>query len=157
MKKLVLIRHAEAELLAENLDDFDRPLTTAGKQEAAQMAAFLLTKASMPNIIISSPALRALTTAHIFSATLGLDNAKTDSEIYEAHTKILLRIINFLDDEYEVAGLVGHNPGVSNLLHLLTGKITTMPAGSWVEIELEAEKWAEVSSNTGQLIQYQHP
>lgn len=157
MKKLVLIRHAEAEPYTGTQIDFDRPLTNSGKQEAAQMAAYLLTKASVPGIIVSSPALRALTTAHIFSATLGLDDGKTDPEIYEANTNTLLRIVNLFDDGFEVAGLVGHNPGVSNLLYFLTGKITTMPTGCWAEIELEAETWAEVSGNSGKLVQYQHP
>ncbi len=157
MKKLVLIRHAQAEPGSEDLSDFDRPLTTSGKANAAKMAAVLSKKDSFPKFIISSPALRALTTAQIFTTVLGLKEVETNPEIYEANVSALLQVINALDDRYEVAGLVGHNPGVSNLLYFLTGKITTMQTCAWAEVELAVDSWAEVSSGTGKLLQLQHP
>lgn len=157
MKKLFLIRHAEAEPIAEGLTDFDRPLTPSGKQDAAQMAALLLSKGTVPQFIITSPALRALTTAHIFRVTLGLKDAQANPDIYEANADILLEIVNQLDNQCQIVALVGHNPGVSNLLYYLTDKITTMPTCGWAELELEAETWAEVSGNTGKILQYQYP
>lgn len=65
MKKLVLIRHAEAEPETGNISDFDRNLTAAGKKDAAKMAAVLLNNTVAPEIMICSPAARALETAHI--------------------------------------------------------------------------------------------
>lgn len=156
MKKLILIRHAEAGHQSKTLTDFGRTLTPSGKQDAAKMA-ILLNRASVPQVIISSPALRALTTAQIFTATLGLDDAGIKADIYEATADTLLRIVNHLDDRYQVIALVGHNPGVSNFLHKLSGKITTMPTASFVEIALEVESWAEVSGDLGTLIRYQYP
>ncbi len=157
MRKLVLIRHAEAKPEMENSTDFDRPLSSSGKKDAAQMAGVLLQKGILPQIIISSPALRALTTANIFTAALSSEGLKTNADIYEAHEDTLLHIVNHLDDQYKVAGLVGHNPGISNLLYLLAGKVITMPTCAWAIVELEAESWAQVSSDTGKLIQFQHP
>ncbi len=157
MRKLVLIRHAEAKPEMENSTDFDRPLSSSGKKDAAQMAGVLLQRGILPQIIISSPALRALTTANIFTAALSSEGLKTNADIYEAHEDTLLEIVNHLDDQYKVAGLVGHNPGISNLLYLLTGKVITMPTCAWAIVELEAESWTQVSSDTGKLIQFQHP
>ncbi len=155
MKKLVLIRHAEAE--TEKLSDFERELTVTGKQDAAKMAALLLNKAALPEIIICSPALRALATAQIFTVTLGLEKAETNPNIYEAATGTLLQLINRLDNQNQIVALAGHNPGMSNLLYELTGKITTMPTCAWAEVELHADNWAEVGSGCGKLIQYQYP
>jgi len=157
MKNLFLIRHAEAEPFSEELDDFDRPLTQSGKQDAAQIAALLLSNRNVPQFIVTSPALRALTTAHIFRVALGLKEVQTKAEIYEANTDTLFKIINQLDDQYDVIALVGHNPGVSNLLYCLTGKIITIPTCGWVALELEADSWAEVSGDSGKMLQYQYP
>ncbi|MGI4020479.1 MAG: SixA phosphatase family protein [Janthinobacterium lividum] len=156
MKKLILIRHAEAEPETEKLPDFERNLTVTGKQDAAKMAALLLNQATLPETIICSPAVRALTTAQIFTVTLGLEEAKTNLKIYEADADTLLQIINQLDDQNEVIALVGHNPGVSNILYFLTGKITTMPTSAWAEVELQADSWAEVGKDCSNIIQYQY-
>lgn len=157
MKKLVLIRHAEAEPETGSISDFDRNLTNAGKKDAAKMAAILLNNTPVPEIMISSPAARALETAHIFAATFGLDNVKTEPKIYEASAETLLQIINLFDDRYNIVHLVGHNPGISNLLYKLTVEITTMPTSSWVEIELKADSWVQISADSGILLQYQFP
>ncbi len=157
MKKLILIRHAEAEPETSITTDFDRPLTDSGKKEAAKTAAFLLNKCSAPETIVSSPALRALATAEIFAATFGMDEVKSNQKIYEADVNSLLQIITQTDNQYAVAALVGHNPGISNLLYSLTDKITTIPTAAWAEVELEAESWDEVSTAIGKLLQYQYP
>lgn len=155
MKKIVLIRHAEAESETSSISDFDRNLTNAGKKDAAKMAATLLNNTPVPEIIFSSPATRALETAHIFAATFGLDNVKTEPKIYEASAETLLQIVNLFDDKYNVVHLVGHNPGISNLLYKLTAEITTMPTSAWVEVELKANSWTEISADCGILLQYQ--
>lgn len=157
MKKLVLIRHAEAEPENGSISDFDRNLTNAGKKDAAKMAAILLNNTPVPEIIISSPSTRASETAHIFAATFGLDDVKTEPKIYEARAETLLQIINLFDDKYDIVHLVGHNPGVSNLLYMLTAEITTMTTSAWVEVELKADSWTEISADCGSLLQYQFP
>ncbi len=157
MKILVLIRHAEAENSLEETSDFNRPLTTTGKSDAAKMAVLLKKAGTVPQVIISSLALRALTTANIFSSTLNLQEPQTDKRIYEAEVEALLAVINSMVDQNQVAALVAHNPGISDLLYYLTGKITTMPACAFVIISFEAEHWNEVSTGTGKLLQYFFP
>lgn len=157
MKKLILIRHGEAEPETTKTADFDRDLTFTGKQATAKMAALLLNNVTAPDYIVSSPAIRALNTAHIFAATFGLDQINTDSEIYEANATTLLKIISLINNDRDVVWLVGHNPGISNVLYNLTGEVTTMPTSAWVELDLIAENWTEVSINTATLLQYKFP
>ncbi len=157
MKKLILIRHGEAIPKTTPIEDFDRDLTDTGKQQSAQMAARLLNSIPTPNMFVSSPAIRALNTAHIFAATFGFDEPVINPKIYEADAETLLKIVNQLNNDFEQVCLTGHNPGISNLLYYLTGKITTMATSAWAEIELNAENWAKVSIGTGTLLQYQQP
>lgn len=156
MKKLILIRHGEAEPETTKTNDFNRDLTLAGKQDAAKMAAMLLNHVVAPDLIVSSSAVRAINTANIFAATFGFDAVTPTAEIYEASAETLLKMVNQFDNAHEIICLIGHNPGVSNLLYHLTGEIITMPTSAWVEVELNTENWAEVS-NTGTLLQYHYP
>lgn len=157
MKKLILIRHGAAEPENNTISDYDRTLTDIGKSESAKMAAILLTKLPAPQIIITSPAFRALDTAKVFMATFGYNDVFQDPAIYNATADTLLNIVCQLSNDQEIACLVGHNPGISNLVHLLTGKIMTMTTSSWVEIELNVESWAEATADSGMLLNYQYP
>ena len=157
MKVLVLIRHAEAENNSEQISDFTRPLTTTGKSDAVKMAVLLKKAGTVPQTMISSLALRALTTANIFSSTLNLKEPQTDKRIYEAEVEALLAVINSMVDQNQTAALVAHNPGISNLLYYLTGKMTTMPTCAFAVISFETEHWNQVSAGTGELLQYSFP
>ena len=157
MKTLVLIRHAKAENNLKETTDFDRPLTTSGKQEAVKMAELLKKSGTATPFFISSPALRALTTANIFSSTFNTETPQTDETIYEAEVEALLAVINSINNQNQTAALVGHNPGISNLLYYLTGKMTTMPTCAFAIIEFETDNWKEISAGTGKLKEYIYP
>lgn len=157
MKTLVLVRHAQAENNSKQTLDFDRPLTTTGKQDAVKMAGLLKETGISPQLFISSPALRALTTANIFSSTFDVEKPETDERIYEAEVEDLLAVINPIGNKYEIVALVAHNPGISNLLYYLTGKMTTMPTCAFAIIEFETDNWKEVSAETGKLTAYVYP
>lgn len=157
MKTLVLIRHAQAEINEEGVSDFERPLTKSGEQEAVKMAQLLKETGITPQVFVCSTALRALTTANMFTNALHLATPETAIEIYEANAPALLKIVTQLNNTNAVAALVGHNPGISNLLYYLTGKITTMPTCAFAIVELAAENWNEVSGGTGKIMQYSFP
>lgn len=157
MKTLVLIRHAQAEDSEDKISDFDRALTNSGKRDAVKMAKLLKESGFLPQNFISSNALRALTTANIFTNTLNLEDPETTFKIYEANVRALLQLITQIKKAHDVIALVGHNPGVSNLLYHLTGKITTMPTCAFAIVALEVDNWSEVSGGTGKVIQYSYP
>ena len=156
MKRLLLIRHAKA-THQTGFKDFERPLQESGLQDAAIMAARLKEKGFIPEILISSPALRTLSTANVFSQHLGIPQATTIDDIYEAHTPTLARIINGFPVEHDFIALVGHNPGISNLLYYLTGQIQDVPTCAMMLIELESTDWASISSDAGKLVYYDYP
>jgi len=156
MKKLLLIRHAKA-AHQDGMKDFERPLTHSGIQDATTMAGRLHINGHIPQIIVTSPALRTKTTANIFTEHLSLPAAHTDKLIYEATEDNLLDIIAGLPDQYSFIALVGHNPGIAQILHYLTGRIKDVPTCTTAIIDFEAHEWKAISSNTGNLVYYDEP
>lgn len=156
MKKLLLVRHAKASH-DTGYSDFERPLKTIGIQDAEMMADRLHAGKSIPQVLVTSPSLRTLTTANIFAEHLSLPEPTPIANIYEAGTKTLLNIINELPDKYEFIGLVGHNPAVSDILNYLTGQVNDMPPGAFAVLEFEFDSWKMVSEFTGKLTWFSTP
>jgi phosphohistidine phosphatase len=154
MKRLMLIRHAEAEGHSDK-GDFERALSVLGKREAAQLAKKLQTQTSIPELFICSPALRTVTTAGILTSHFQLSPAQTNAAIYEASEKTLLNVINYFPNNTDYVAMVGHNPGISYLLLNLTGEVRDIPTCTAVTVTFEdAETWQEVSHNTGVITYY---
>ncbi|MFD2145935.1 SixA phosphatase family protein [Mucilaginibacter antarcticus] len=126
MKKLLLIRHAQA-THETGLVDFERPLKPSGLQDAAVMAGRIKEKGLVPQTLISSPALRTISTANVFSQHLDIAPAQEKASIYDASQDQLLDIISMLNDDQDFIGLVGHNPGIGQVLYSLTGETRDVP------------------------------
>lgn len=156
MKKLLLIRHAKATHETGYID-FERPLQERGLQDAAIMATRLKEQDIMPQILVSSPALRTLSTANVFSQHLAIPQLQTNKAIYEATTSALAKIINALPNEYDFIALVGHNPGISDLLYYLTGEIKDVPTCAMMLIEFDTDSWMEIIEDAGKLVYYDYP
>jgi|SRR6478735_7154714 len=156
MKKLLLIRHAKA-THESGFADFERPLTDKGFQQAELMAARLKANSIQPQILVASPALRTLATANVFSQILGLPKAITNKIIYDASESALLKVIEGLPQDKDLIALVGHNPGISQVLYYLSGAIREVPPCSVALIEFELDTWAEIYEATGKLTFYDTP
>jgi phosphohistidine phosphatase len=156
MKKLLLIRHAKA-THETGYADFDRPLTTKGFEQAELMSTRLPANNIQPKIVVSSPALRTLSTAEVFIRNLQLDPVITDQAIYDASESTLLKVIYNLPDEHDFIALIGHNPGISQVLYTLSGAIKDVPPCSVALIEFEADSWAELYEGSGKLTFYDTP
>lgn len=160
MKHLLIIRHAKSDWGDFNLKDFDRPLNHRGHKNAPEMVNHLVAKSIKPDAIVSSPALRAITTAKYFAAGWNFDANKltTNPAIYEANTKTLLNIINNFDNNLDSIALFGHNPGLTDLLNYLTEEhISNMPTCSVAIIEFPFEEWKLISVDTGNLVLFDYP
>ena len=156
MKKLLLIRHAKA-VHVNGMNDFERPLKPSGIEDATMMAQRLHTHGIIPQLIISSPALRTITTANIFSEHLAVHAVETNEHIYEASEGALLQVIDKFPGERDFIALVGHNPGISEILYYLTGESKDMATCAVAVIEFDLDKWSEVSLNNGNLLHYDKP
>ena len=160
MKQLFIIRHAKSDWGDFSLKDFDRPLNPRGHRNAPEMVERFVAKSLKPDVIVSSPALRALTTAKYFAAgwKLEAEQLSTNSSIYEADTKTLLSVINGFNDDFNSIALFGHNPGLTNLLNYLTdGHIANMPTCSAALIEFPFDEWKLISNDTGNLALFDYP
>lgn len=153
MKRLLLIRHAKA-TQDHNFTDFERPLKKSGIADAETMALRLKKQSFIPQIIISSPALRTKTTANILSEHLSVHEPITDKAIYDATEDDLLHIVNAFSDQHDFVALVGHNPSISQLLYFFTRQIRDVPPCAIAVIDFEFDKWAMLSEHTGNLVHY---
>lgn len=161
MKQLLIVRHAKSDQNNASLNDFDRPLNDRGHKNAPEMAERLIKQDLIPQQIVSSPALRALSTAHYFADTLGITRDKIIKEenIYEASATTLLKIINGFDEQSDFTALFGHNPGLSEIAEQLTGnpELYNLPTTGMALIEFPVDQWSMVSRGTGKLLLYDYP
>lgn len=156
MKKLLLIRHAKATHESGYID-FERPLKPSGLQDAAIMAGRLKDHHIIPQILVTSPALRTLATADVIAQHMGLAKPEEVKDIYDASTEDLMDVINQLDDKHDFIGLVGHNPAIGQLLFDLSGQLKDVPPGAVGLIEFNIDSWAAVRPQGGKLTFYDSP
>ncbi|WP_448697318.1 SixA phosphatase family protein [Mucilaginibacter sp. AW1-3] len=157
MKKLMLVRHAKSGWDIPDLTDFERPLNPRGEETAPEMAQRLQQKGIVPQFIVSSPAERAKATARIFAETFKLAEPEYHTAIYEASSSTLLSVVSSLPDEYDFIALFGHNPGISDLVYYLTGKMYDMPTCAVVVIHFDGVSWQLISGSTGTIEYYDYP
>ncbi|QHS57698.1 histidine phosphatase family protein [Mucilaginibacter sp. 14171R-50] len=156
MKKLLLIRHAKA-THESGYSDFERPLTDKGFKQCELMAARLIAAGIKPGMMMASPALRTLSTANVFSQVLGLQQAITNKDIYDASENTLLKVISELPNDKDYVAIVGHNPGISQVLYYLSGAIKEVPPCAVALIEFDADSWQELFEGSGKLVHYDTP
>ncbi len=160
MKTIYLVRHAKAGWHDPALADFDRMLTKRGHKQSEEMSHRLHKKKAMPELLISSPASRAIETAEIFADTLGIEHNEIMQkiEIYEGQIGALAAIVQALPNEYGTAMLFGHNPTISAFASWLIDKsVETMKTCGVSKIGLDVPHWKEVAVGSGTLDWYEFP
>lgn len=159
-KQLFLVRHAKSSWKDASLADIERPLNARGERNAPLMGEWLAERDSQPEVILSSPATRALATAAFLAASLGIDPAdiEVEQDLYFAGTDGMLRALERVDDDRDRVMLVGHNPNMTRLLNQLTGcDIWNMPTCAVAVIDFDMPSWGLVASTEGALADYQTP
>lgn len=146
------MRHAKSSWTNSELQDFDRPLNGRGRAAAPLIGLFIRKRKIRPDLLLSSPAVRARQTAALVAESAGLTPTLLyDERIYEADAKRLLGVVSRVGEPVNVAMLVGHNPGMEELLELLTGERPRMPTAALACVSLEVEKWSKVRASAGRL------
>ena len=148
MKTLFLIRHAKSSWDNAALPDKERPLNDRGRRDAPKMGERLAKRDVKPDLILSSPAVRALSTAEIIAEKL--DYRRKDivvtERLYAAEVDDLLDVIRQLGDELKCVMLFGHNPEFTELAHRLSGEIAHMPTCAIAEFTFDAKSWSGIDS-----------
>lgn len=160
MRRLIVVRHAKSDWGNFKLADFDRPLNDRGHQNAPEMAQRLVSANIIPNKIVSSPALRAITTANYFAEVWQIDanTITTNLDVYESSVNTLLQTVTKFDNTAQTIALFGHNPGLTGLVAYLTDDFfMDMPTCSVVVISFEFDDWRMLSNGTGTLVHFDFP
>jgi phosphohistidine phosphatase len=143
MKTLFLLRHAKSSWKDETLADFERPLNRRGKRAAETMGDYFRSEGIVPELIVCSPALRARETLELVSKRAKWSTEiRYDQRIYEASGMRLAEVVSQIDTDRKTALLVGHNPGMEELVLLLTAESVQIPTGTCAKIAVKAGKWA---------------
>lgn len=122
------------------------------------MARQLARHSAKPDLILSSPAKRALATAKIVAKELGYErDIVRDDRLYPGQVDELLRIIHALDDQLSRVLLVGHAPAILELAQHLSNEITSMPTAAIAEFTFDAKSWAKVAKNTVARVTLDYP
>ena len=137
MKTLLLLRHAKSSWDQPDLNDHDRPLNKRGKREAPKVGKYLRKHDLVPDLIISSTALRAKATAQAVADESGFDG-QVDfyQDLYLSDTACYLDILQRLPDEANRVLVVGHNPDLDEFLGLLTDVSQHLTTAALAQIDL---------------------
>ena len=147
MKTIYFLRHAKSSWKDAELSDIDRPLNKRGLDNAPMMARHFRKLRVKPQLIISSPSKRTMTTALMIAERIGYEerNIKIDMELYGANVAQISQLIYHLDDNLSKVMLVGHNPAFTLIVDYYTGiPIDNMPTCGLVQINFEAKSWKEI-------------
>ena len=171
MKYLTIVRHAKSSWTEAGRTDHDRPLNERGRKAAPAVAAFMhrtyfggsSTPALLPSPdrLVSSTALRALTTAQVMRETFAMPVEKLllDSQLYLAEAERILHIMRNLDESWNHVMMFGHNPGMHDFAEQLLARahIPKMPTCTAVIMALPHEFWGLADWHEAQLIGYITP
>ena len=152
MKTLLLLRHAKSSWDEPSLRDFDRPLAARGKRDAPRIGKALGERGPLPDLIISSPAARTRATIKAVTASARLEaELRFEDTVYGASSAELMKLIRRLPGEKSCVMIVGHNPGLEDLVERLSGKSERMPTAALACVEFQIESWEDVEDGEGKL------
>src|SRR5262245_16145023 len=148
MKTLFLVRHAKSGRDDPSLPGRVRPLNERGLDDAPEMGQRLARRHVHADLIVSSPAVRALTTARLMASELGYDNTAIviDEQLYAARVEDLLAVIRGTGKKIEQLMLFGHNPEFSDLASRLAGGRVDMPTCAVAEFRYDIQSWSDVGT-----------
>ncbi len=159
MKTLLILRHAKSSWKDEHVEDHDRPLNKRGKRDVPRIGELLQQAKLVPELIISSTAKRARKTASRLAKKCGYQGIiELDGTLYLAPPEAYLAAIRKIDDPVGCALVVGHNPGLEQLLAMLTGHDTHLPTAALAHVQLDVAAWRDVNSQMrGSLVELWQP
>lgn len=159
MKTLLILRHAKSSWDNAQLTDYERPLNSRGKIDAPRIGQLLREQELVPDLIITSSAERALATAEAVALASGYEQEiQATRSFYHADPEAYFEVLCQLDDVHERVMVVGHNPGVEELVEELTDLWEQMPTAALAQISLPIDHWHEFEDGTtGDLVNLWRP
>ena len=145
MKTLLILRHGKSSWKYDDLADHDRPLKKRGKSDSEKVGKHIEKNDLVPQLIISSSATRARITAKLVANACGYD-AKIikDHGIYMAAPEDIIRSLHKVDDSFQRIMIIGHNPGLEDLLAYLTENYYALPTCALAHVDLPVTSWSDI-------------
>lgn len=160
MKTLYLLRHAKSSWDFPQLSDHDRPLNNRGRTDAPLIGEKLAERNIRPDLMVSSPAVRALTTATLVAKEIGyeVERIAVVERAYHADTEDLLEIIQETPPKVEELMLVGHNDGLTDLVNQLSPTyIDNVPTTGIVSLSFDTSSWEDISLQNARFNFFDYP
>lgn len=161
MRRLTLVRHAKSDWSLPGQPDWDRPINRRGQRDAPEMARRLRARKLKPDLVLSSPAVRALTTATIMARELKVAAAVVgqDERLYLASPTDLLAVIRDLGGHAPHLMIFGHNPGITDCANRLSGgeHMDNMPTCAVFTATFDIAEWSELQWGSGQDVEFDYP
>lgn len=159
MKKLFVMRHAKSSWSNEGLSDYERPLNPRGTKDAPRMGKLLLDNDLVPDLILTSSAKRAHTTAELVAMASNYNQeVMYVQKFYQADPTTYLSVLQQLTTDPQKVMVVGHNPGISDLLSRLSGQYVGMTTANIGVVALPITQWSEIRLYTkGDLLHLWRP
>ena len=154
MKKLVVVRHGKSSW-KHDLPDDKRPLKSRGKTDAKLVSKHFKSKNVLPDIVLSSPAVRAFTTCEIFCENLNLpiENVEVIENLYDFQGDNVIEILKNLDNNYDIVMIFGHNHAFTSICNIFGDKfIDNLPTSGLVVINLDIDSWGDLKQGQTELI-----
>lgn len=152
MKTLLILRHAKSSWKHPDLADAERPLKNRGRRAAEMIGTLFKHKRLNPQLAWCSRAVRARETLEIVLKSAKLEvETRFDERIYMASPREILKVLSETEDNRNEILLVGHNPGLEEVLFELSRQDRAMPTCAVAKVALGIEKWSQIGEGKGKL------
>ena len=159
MKTLFLVRHAKSSWDNPALPDEERPLNGRGKRNAPAMGKRLAERGVKADLILSSPARRALATAKLIAKGIDYNRANivVDDRLYPGTAAALFKLIHGLDERLDRVMIIGHDPALTQAARRLSPSIIRMPTCAVAEFTFSAKSWPRAVKSTRKSVRLDRP
>jgi len=146
MKRLLVLRHAKSSWADTSLDDWQRPLNDRGRREAPRVGKWLRDRALVPDLIVTSDAVRAReTAAAVADAAAYTREIVVEPSLYHATPADAIAVLKSISNQTaRTVLIVGHNPGLRDLVSRLSGEHHDLVTAAIVELAVPIDRWSEL-------------
>ena len=156
---LFVLRHAKSSWADEHTDDWERPLTSRGERDAVHVGRLLRERGLVPDLIVSSDAVRAESTARRVATEASYSHKVVlSSRLYHAKPNVIIEVLKDAPDTARRVMVVAHNPGLEDLVEQLTGEQLDLSTAALVHIELPIARWSDLRlPGEGSVVEFWEP
>jgi phosphohistidine phosphatase len=161
MRRLTLVRHAKSDWSLPGQQDWDRPLNKRGQRDAPEMARRLRSRRLRPDLVLTSPAVRAVTTATVMARELKLNVARIaqDERLYLAGPQEMMQVVRELGGDAVHVMMFGHNPGITDFANRLSSgdQIDNLPTCGVFTATFDVASWDTLEWGSGDDAEFDYP